>query len=578
MSPAAPSSFIPANLDPADWAAVEPLYRELLARDLDTPDALAAWLNDFSDLTCVMAEYGERALIDKACHTDDPAIDRRFVQWITELEPAVKPLAFELQKRYLAAAARGQSARGPAFEVMDRGWRADVSLFRAENVPLQSEAQKLVADYDRIQGAILIDFAGATHTPQQMNRFQEDTDRSVREAAWRAVEDRRRQDEDELDALFTRLLDVRQRIAANAGFPDYRAYMWEALHRFDYTPRDCDAFADAVEAVCVPVAHALDRQRAADLHLEALRPWDALVDPEGRPPLRPFDPKDTGDLLAKTARVFDRVDPALARQFRRLEPGRNLDLASRPGKRPGGFQTNLERSRETFIFMNAAGLQSDVDTMLHEAGHAFHAMASFDRVPLVFQRTPGNEFAEVASMSMELLGHPHLDVFYGGFDGIPADPDGPRRARRKHLEGIVRILPWIATIDQFQHWLYTHPGHSRAERTDAWLRVFTRFFNSPVVDWSGIEVVRRSRWQRQIHLYHYPFYYIEYGIAEMGALQVWLNYRREPRNTLDALLSAFGLGNTRSLPDLFAAAGLRFDFSRATLEPLIGAIQDELVG
>jgi oligoendopeptidase F len=573
-----PAPFVPAHLDAAEWATVEPLYRALLARPLDTSNAVEIWLRDFSALTCAVSEHGERIHIDKACHTEDADIHQRFLHWITDVEPAIKPWAFELKKKYIACEAglRGSQATR-RFEVLEREWAADASLFRVENVTLEAETLKLAADYDAIQGAVAVDFRGSTYTAQQMGRFQEETDRGLREEAWRAVEDRRRVDEDALDRLFSKLLDARQEIARNAGMADYRRHCWHALHRFDYTPDDCAAFADAVESACLPVVWQLDRERADALGLEALRPWDAVADPHRRPPLRPFDAGDPDELVHKTAMIFDRIDPSLGAQFRRLKPGRNLDLESRPGKRPGGFQTNLERSRETFIFMNAVGLQLDVDTMLHEAGHAFHAMASFDTVPLVFQRTPGSEFCEVASMSMELLGHPHLDIFYGvSSAGVAGNPDGPLRAWRSHLERGIRILPWIATIDQFQHWLYTHPGHSEAERADAWLRVFWRFFQSPHVDWTGLDEVARARWQRQLHLFHYPFYYIEYGIALLGSLQVWLNYRRNPRQTLDALLYAFGLGNTRPLPELFAAAGLRFDFSKATLEPLLQSVQAEL--
>jgi oligoendopeptidase F len=523
-------------------------------------------------------EYGERVQIDRACHTDDPEVDRKFHHWIVEIEPAMKPLVFQLKQKYIAASAAAPDASG-RFAVLDREWTADIALFRPENVSLEARTQELIAEYDRIQGGILVDFRGGTYSPQQMARFQEEPDPAIREAAWRAAEERRARDEAALDRVFDDVLEVRAAMARHAGCEDFRAYMWRALHRFDYTPADCDAFADAIEQACVPLVHELDRKRAASLGLTALRPWDmaqvpggaAGVDPLGRPALRPFEATDPGALVEKTARVFDRVDPSLGRQFRRLQPGRNLDLESRRGKRPGGFQSNLEHSRETFIFMNATGTQRDVDTMLHEAGHAFHAMATFDHVPLVFQRTPGAEFCEVASMSMELIGHPYLDEFYD-------DPSRgtPARAARQHLEGILRILPWIATVDQFQQWLYTHPGHSQGDRAHAWLTIFGRFFDGPCADWTGFEQVRRHRWQRQIHLYHYPFYYIEYGIAQLGAVQVWLNYRRDPRNTLDALLHAFSLGNTRPLPELFAAAGLRFDFSRATLAPLLRAIGDEL--
>ena len=316
----------------------------------------------------------------------------------------------------------------------------------------------------------------------------------------------------------------------------------------------------------MPLTRAMDRERRADLKLDALRPWDLSVDPKNRPPLRPFTEEKTTLFIDRTKAIFERLSPELAGDFESLRRRNNLDLASRKGKQPGGYQMSLEEAREPFIFMNAAGLQRDVETLLHEGGHAFHALAARNE-DLVFLRSAPMEFCEVASMSMEALGSEHMDVFY-------SDPADAARAKRTYLEGVVRILPWIATIDLFQHWIYLHPGHTRQQRTDAWLGLLDRFGGD--VDWTGLEHFRAAMWHRQLHLFHAPFYYIEYGIAQLGALQVWMKAKEDPRRALANYRAALALGGTRPLPDLFAAAGIRFEFSERTLGPLMQAVSDEL--
>jgi oligoendopeptidase F len=351
----------------------------------------------------------------------------------------------------------------------------------------------------------------------------------------------------------------------NAGLSDYRAFQWKANKRFDYTPEDCLRFSDAIAETCVPIVRRLDRQRAADMNLQILRPWDSAADPKGRPPLRPFDENQIDEFVAKTREIFNRLSPALAADFDQLRQRGNLDLQSRKGKQPGGYLMPLEESRQPFIFMNAAGLQRDVETLLHEGGHAFHHLAASGQ-DLVFLRSAPMEFCEVASMSMELLGSEHLSVFYNEADTA--------RAKRKLIEGIIYFFPWMAIIDSFQHWLYTHPAHDRQERKSVWLSLLDRF--SGVVDWTGWEPARESLWQRQGHLFHAPFYYVEYGIAQLGALQLWMKARQDPHQALANYRSALALGGTRPLPRLFAAAGIEFDFSQKTLRPLMDALEEEL--
>jgi oligoendopeptidase F len=557
--------FVPTEFDPADWAQAEPLYCALLDRPLNSPADLERWLADFSELTSVIDEYGNRRYIDKSCHTNDPEIEQRYMQYVEEIEPKVKPLHFELQKKFLSSP-HAAALTDRKYAILTKKWRADVEIFREENVVLETEVTKLVTEYDKICGDMVVQFRGQELTLPQLAKYLEDPDRATRQEAWELTAQRRYQDQERIEEIFDRLFELRAQIARNVGLPDYRSYAWKAFKRFDYTPEQCLAFADSIAGACVPLVQALDAQRKSDLELSELRPWDTEVDPNNRAALAPFAQDQTPLFVERTRAIFERMSLALAEDFDSLRQRNNLDLESRKGKQPGGYQSSLEEAREPFIFMNAAGLQRDVETLLHEGGHAFHCLAARDE-NLLFLRSAPIEFCEVASMSMELLGADHFDLFY-------ADPADAARAKRSLLEGIIKFLPWMATIDAFQHWLYTHPRHTRGERTAEWLRMLERF--SSRLDWSGYERVRETSWQKQLHLFHVPFYYIEYGIAQLGALQLWVKSLEDTHRAIANYRAALRLGGTRSLPELFSAAGIVFDFSERTLRPLMETIGDEL--
>ncbi len=501
---APPRGFVPPGLDPSDVSQLEKLYRQLLDRKIGDVQELKDWLEDFSELASAVDEYGSRRYIGKSCHTDDEEIKKRFLQFVEEVEPRTKPMAFALQKRYLESPLRRKLDRH-RFDVMDRRWQAEVEIFREQNVPIETEVTRIVTQYDQINGRMTVNFRGEELTVQQIARFLEEPDRTTRQEAWESSSRRRLEDREAIEAIFETLLPLREKLAHNAGLSDFRAYQWKANKRFDYTPEDCLRFADAIAEICVPMVRRLDRQRAEELRLPIIRPWDSAVDVKGRPPLRPFDQNHIDVFVRKTREIFNRLSPALAADFDQLRRHGNLDLQSRKGKQPGGYLMPLEQSRQPFIFMNAVGMQRDVETLLHEGGHAFHHLAAAGE-DLVFLRSAPMEFCEVASMSMELLGSEHLGVFY--------DEAGAARAKRKLIEGIIQFFPWMAIIDSFQHWLYTHPGHRREQRQAKWLDLMNRFCGA--VDWTGLEPVRESLWQRQGHLFHAPFYYVEYGIAQLG--------------------------------------------------------------
>ena len=563
LPPYQPRTFVPAGADLADVATVSGLYQGLLDRPLASADALERWLLDRSELDAAVEQHHSVLYIRMTCQTDDAARAAAYRKVVETVVPVVSSLSDKLDRKYLEARRTCALDEG-RYGVFERRMRADVELFREENVPLKTEEALLSQEYQTITGAMTVAFQGQERTMPEMGKFLLDPDRPLREAAWRAGARRRLADRDRLDDLFEKMLALRGRIAANAGCPNFGDYQFRAFHRFDYTPADCRRYHETVARHVVPLWRSILEERRGRMRVEALRPWDTAVDPEGRPPLKPFERPE--DLVAKTAEVFRRTDPPLGEQFAMMGRLGLLDLASRKGKAPGGYQANLGEARKPFIFMNAVGTDDDVRTLLHEGGHAFHSLAAADE-PLVAYRQAPLEFCEVASMGMELLAEEHLDVFYGAED--------LKRSRRRHLEGVVWILPWVATIDAFQHWIYAHPGHSRAERQAAWLETFDRF-GGGVLDWTGLAEEKAAAWHRQLHIFEYPFYYMEYGIAQLGALQLWVRARRDGAAALADYRRALALGGSRPLPELFAAAGIRFDFSEATLGPLMRVVGEEL--
>lgn len=545
-----------------DWSNLQPLYQELVDRPLRCEGCLKQLLLDRSAIDSAVQEAHANLYIAMTCHTNDAAKKKAYLDFVENVVPKLKTVSFELDKK-IASSPHAGALDHDRYEVLLRDTKADVELFRPENVPLQTKETKLAQEFSETSGAMTVEFQGEERTLPQMGRFLEETDRAVREEAWALVAKRRLQDRDTLDGIYDKMLALRQEIAKNAGFDDYRGYIFKAKHRFDYTPEDCATFHQSVERVCVPLMRDLNIARGKALSVDPLRPWDLAVDIKGRGPLKPFSNAD--ELTQKTSRVFHRLNPELGELFDTLKPGEDLDLESRKGKAPGGYQEQRQYSRRPFIFMNAVGLHRDLETMVHEAGHAFHSLYCKNDELINYRSSP-LEFAEVASMSMELLTLEYLDEFYS--------PEEQARAARRQLEGLATMLPWIATIDAFQHWIYTHPGHTVAQRTEHWLSLDDRF--GAKVSWQGLEPFRAASWQRQLHLFEVPFYYIEYGIAQLGALQMWLNYRKDRNAALAGYKKGLSLGGSRPLPELFQAAGIELRFDEQMMRTLIDAVQAEL--
>ncbi len=548
---------------PWAWEDYLPYFNELANRTL-TEDNIDTWLADWSKLLELAGEVHSRLYVATTVNTEDEEAKTQFFAF---LENVVEN--FEAENEKLNRKLLDSRIQPAGFEVPLRDIRTDVELFREANLPLQTQIQKMSNEYQEIAGAQTITWEGEEKTTDQMKVLLLGQDRDQREKVWRAIYERQAQDRNALNDLWGRLLDLRLQVAANADQPTFRDYQWKALGRHDYTPGDDMQFLDSIAEVIVPAMQRRLEKRKQTLGLDTLRPWDMAVDTTGDAPLSPFD--DAQKLIDKSARIFNQLNPELGGFYDQMRDGNLLDLDNRKGKAPGGYCTTFAMSGESFIFMNAVGTHDNVQTLLHEAGHAFHNYEA-RALPYAQQRSYPTEFAEVASMSMELMALPYVDADKGGFY---SEVD-TARAWVEHLDGVIRFFPYMAVVDAFQHWVYTNPQDAKnPDNCDAkWAELWDRFM--PGVDWSGLEDIKKTGWHRKLHIFLLPFYYIEYGLAQLGALQVWRNALQDPAQALQQYRGALALGNTRKLPDLFAAAGAKLAFDPMTLGEAITLVEQKL--
>jgi len=558
-----PRTFVPENIDLTQVKNVKSLYQQLLDRKIPSQEVFEQWILDRSELDSALGQSGDILYIRMTCQTDDKSRAGAYENFIKEISPVVQPIEDQMNKKFLEAL-QEFALDEERFGMHIRETKADIELFRKKNVPLNTEVSLLSQEYQTICGAMSVEFEGEERTMPQMGKYLLQTDRSVREAAWKAVSQRRLKDQQKLDDLFDKMLKIRHQIALNADCQNFCEYKFRSLHRFDYTSDDCKLYHDTIEKVVVPICQKISERRRKQMQLDDLRPWDTAVDPLGRDPLKPFE--DVDKLIQGCDAMFHQVDPELGAQFSDMAKNGLLDLASRKGKAPGGYQNTLDESRKPFIFMNAVGLDNDIRTLLHEGGHAFHALACAHH-DLVDYRHGPMEFNEVASMAMELLAGEYLSVFY--------NKDDETRSKLDHLEDVLFTLVWVATIDCFQHWIYENPTHTANERRKAWLKIHQRF-STNVVNWEGFEEEHAYLWHRQLHIFEVPFYYIEYGIAQLGALQVWCHSKKDKANALRQYREGLSLGGSQPLPKIYQTAGIQFNFSKDIIVPLMEEVTQEL--
>ncbi len=538
------------------WPQIEPHYQDLRERPIDQGN-VSGWLTDWSRLQALLKERYQRLYVATTVDTTDEAAETRLKTFLDEIFPHSQAADQALKEKLLASRLEPQD-----FEMPLRIMRAEAEIFRQENLPLLSDEIKLANEYDKIIGAQTVTWDGEEITPTQLRPVYQETDRGRRERAWRLEMDRYMADRQAINDLWVKCMEVRGQLAKNAGFQDYRAYRWKQLHRFDYTPQDCYRFHQAIEEAVVPAMERILERRRARLGMEQLRPWDLEVDPHGRPPLRPF--QRVAQLESGVAAIFNKVDAQLGEYFEVMRAENLLDLDNRKGKAPGGYCTEFDVAQRPYIFTNAVGVHDDVQTLLHEGGHAFHVFECA-HLPYIQQKAYGSEIAEVASMSMELLSSPYLTADQGGF----YTPQEAARVRIEYLESAINFWPYMAVVDAFQHWAYENHGAASdpADCDAKWGELWDRFMVGQ--DWSGLEEAKVTGWHRKLHIHQDPFYYIEYGLALLGAFQVWRNSRRDRVGAVAAYRRALSLGGTAPLPQLFEAAGARFAFDSDTLRAAV---------
>ncbi len=547
------------------WSQMEPYYQDLIDWPLSESNA-TEWLGNWSSLRKLADETYARLQLSTSQNTMDAQAERRYHAFLENVYPSIQTGDQKLKEKLL-----GSGLKPIGMEVPLRNMQAEADLFREANLPLMTEEQKLGLEYNKILGAQTVGWEGEEITLQKLRAKSQTPDRELRERAWRLAAHRQLTDREAINALWKKLMDVRRKLAANAGLPDYRAFRWQQQLRFDYTPADCLQFHQAIEEVAVPAATRIYERHRQELGLERLRPWDLDLDlyPLRFPALHAYN--TFHELERGAANIFQQVDPQLGAYFETMRRENLLDLENRKGKAPGAFCTSFATQQRPFVFMNAVGLSADVRTLLHETGHAFHVFER-TRLPYHHQWRSGMEFNEVASMAMELLATPYLEKSLGGFFSRP----DAALAILEQLERIVLFWPYMAVVDAFQHWVYeNHEQASLPANCDAmWSVLWKRFM--PGVDWSGLEEDATTGWQRKLHIHRYPFYYVEYGLAQLGSVQVWRNALADQAGAVRRYRQALALGGTVPLPQLYETAGARFAFDAATLKAAVDLIETQI--
>ena len=559
-----PRRYLPETFKITEWSAIEPYFIELRDRNINSAEELENWMLDRSELESVLQEDIGWRYIKMTCDTTNEEATEAFQFFVEQIDPKMAPYDHELNQKLMASPYVADLDQ-EKYRIYLRSVKKALEIFREENIPLNTEISTKQQQFAAISGAMTVTLDGEEMTLQRAADRLKNPDRAIREEAWRTIQNRRSQDWEKLDQLYTELITLRHKVATNAGFANFRDYMFAALGRFDYTPQDTFDFQNSIAQVVTPMISEFDRERKAELGLTELKPWDLDVDPSNKPPLTPF--KNGSELLEKSIECFYLLDSYLGDCLVTMKNMGHLDLESRKGKAPGGYNYPLDEVGVPFIFMNATSSLRDVVAMLHEGGHAVHSFLTRNLALGAFKHPP-SEVAELASMSMELLTLDHWDIFF-------PDADELKRAKKTHLEGVLETFPWVATIDKFQHWVYENPEHTLAQRQAKWVELFDEF-NQKEVSWAGLEKFKTYVWQKQLHLYEVPFYYIEYAMAQLGAIAVWKHFKENPTEGLQGYKNALALGYTKSISEIYEVAGIRFDFSTDYIKSLADFVKAEM--
>ena len=557
--------FIAKDLTIQTWEDIESYFVDLKERTIDTKEDYILWLQNRSELDAVLEENAAWRYIKMTIDTRDQTLTDAYTYFVTEIQPKLAPFEDELNQKMLHSPFMESLKNEKDYFIYFRSVQKELDLFRTENIAIEAEISEESQQYGAISAAQMIEFDGEKMTMQKASTLLKDLDENIRKKAFLLISERRAQDNQALDELFSSLIAKRHQIALNAGFKNFRDYKFHALGRFDYTKEDCFDFHNSIKKHIVPLVKQIQQKQADLLGVEKLKPWNLEVDPLGRKALKPFE---TGqELLEGTVKMFENIDPYFADCIQTMNEMGHLDLESKAGKSPGGYNYPLYEIGVPFIFMNAVGSLRDLVTMVHEGGHAIHSFLSRDLALTGFKNLP-SEIAELASMSMELLSMDQWEIFFD-------DTEDLKRAKIEQLETILKILPWVATIDEFQHWIYENPTHSVEQRQNQWEKI-SKDYGTGLVDWSGYEDFKSRSWQRQLHLFEVPFYYIEYGIAQLGALAIWKNSKKDLALAIQDYKNALKLGYTQQIPEIYQTAGIEFNFSEKYIQDLAQFLKKEL--
>ena len=556
--------FLPDHFTIDAWEKLVPYFEELKNREINNVNQLENWLKDRSELEAVLEEDMAWRYIKMNIDTSDKELASSFNFFITAIEPKMAPYANDFNLKLVESPYINELDQNQ-YHIYIRGIKKQIDIFREENIPLNTKLQELSQKYGAISANMSIHYDDKELTLQQAANYLKKNDRKVREEVYQLINERRLQDENELNELYTELIQLRHQVAQNAGFNNYRDYMFSAMGRFDYQPQDCFDFHEAIATQVMPLVNTFDAERKEQLGLSSLKPWDTAVDPTGKDPLKPFEGGE--ELIDKSIQCFHRIRPYFGERLEIMKQMKYVDLDSKKGKAPGGFNYPLHEIGVPFIYMNSVGSQRDLVTMVHEGGHAVHSFLSRDLELTGFKDAP-SEVAELASMSMELLTMDYWDVFYDNEEEL-------KRAKKEQLEKALETLPWVAAIDKFQHWVYENPTHTVAERYASWNAIM-KTFSSHEVDWTHNERALSTLWQKQLHLFEVPFYYIEYGMAQLGAIAVWRNYKQNPDQAIEQYIAALKLGYTKSIGEIYQTAGIAFNFTADYVKELVEFIKTEL--
>lgn len=556
-------NFVPENLNIDSWNKVEPLFENLSKRSINSKKELENWMKDRSELTSVMNEDLAWRYIKMNIDTKDEKLAKKFHFWIKEISPNLAPYSHKLNIKLIESPFLNELEHKKYFIYL-RSVKKQIEIYREENIPLFTEMEAKQQEYGMISAKMTVEFDGKSLTMQQASLLLKDTDREKRKTIYNLIQKRRLEDEEKLDKLFDELIILRQKIAKNAGYNNYRDYMFSAMGRFDYKPEDCFDFHNAISKKIVPIITSFEEKRKKDLNYVNYRPWDTAVDVDGLKPLKPFN--GGNELTDLTIKCFSKLRPYFGNCISIMKEMKHLDLESKEGKAPGGFMYPLHEIGVPFIYMNSVGSQRDLVTMVHEGGHAIHSFLCRNLELTEFKSTP-SEVAELASMAMELLSMDYWDTFYKNKNEL-------KRAKLEQLEKALGTLPWVAAIDKFQHWIYTNK-HTSKQRKEKWLEIDSELGNQ-VLNWDGQESAQKIMWQRQLHLYEVPFYYIEYGMAQLGAIAVWRSYKKHGEKAIENYINALKLGYTKSIGEIYKTAGIKFDFSEEYVNELALFIREEL--